>query len=136
MQELYLSLMMWAAALSGYPMPKEMPVVWPVTQEWMVNSVCEGKDCRVVAWYPDDGVVYVNQEALKNQDDRLVQSFLVHEFVHHAQHVAHPAAFTCKEEWQREVEAYTAQRKFLAAKQFYFPVGMRLPMVDCSNSEF
>lgn len=110
LQNLFLTIQM----LSGYALPESHPPVNFVPLETMQKMVCK-RACPVKAFYKPGEGVYMDQ-ALDVKDDTYSRSILLHELVHHLQHVNGRFAdlpTTC-ERWQaREVEAYEIQHKYL-----------------------
>lgn len=100
--------------LSGYPVPEPLPSVQFVPLATMQAMVCKGP-CAVKAFYtPAQGVVI--DEKLDVKGDTYARSILLHELVHHAQHVSgrFEALDTPCRRWQaKEVEAYEIQHKYL-----------------------
>jgi len=103
--ELLIILMSWAAHLSGYPMPAELPEIQFRPHKFFVEHVCGGKECNVLGWYNDNGVVYID-DSRKDLSDGFTSSLLVHEFVHFLQ----PANMNgCA----RQTEAYAVQNMYI-----------------------
>ncbi|MEI7968178.1 MAG: DUF6647 family protein [Betaproteobacteria bacterium] len=100
--------------LSGYPIPDQMPSVSFVPLETMQKMICKGA-CRVRAFYLPDKGIFVD-EAIDVKDDTYSRSILLHELVHHLQHLSgkfDSLPTTC-ERWQaKEIEAYEIQHKYL-----------------------
>lgn len=109
-RELFLTIKL----LSGYPVPEDLPPVNFVPLETMQKMVCKGA-CRIRAFYLPEKGVFID-ETIDVKDDTYSRSILLHELVHHLQHVHGKFAdmpTTC-ERWQaREVEAYEIQHKYL-----------------------
>ena len=112
--QLYASIQM----LSGYPAPEIMPEVRLVPQSEIQRMVCSGP-CQIRAFYhPDFGVVIDESFNLKSNPHH--QSILLHELVHHAQHVAgafENLASACRARSASELEAYEVQNRFLGQQR-------------------
>lgn len=104
-----------AGAMYGYGEPEIKPVVALVSHEFLVEHACYGRDCKVIGWYPDEGIVYLDTAyAQRLETDALAQSILVHEFVHYLQHMSgrYPPK-QCESFIGREREAYAVADVFL-----------------------
>lgn len=102
-------------ALSGYPVPEQMPEVHVVPQIFIAELVCK-RPCRIQAFYHPDFGVFVD-EKLKLDSDPYAQSILLHELVHHAQELSgrfETFPSECHRRSAAETEAYEIQNKFLA----------------------
>lgn len=100
--------------LSGYAVPADKPAVTRVSKETMQAMICTGP-CAVRAFYTPEKGVYID-EKLDLVDDYYARSVLMHELVHHLQHVAgkFDALDTPCRRWKaKEVEAYEIQHKYL-----------------------
>lgn len=105
-------------ALSGYPIPGQLPEVHVVPQAVIAELVCKAS-CRVQAFYHPDFGIFVD-EKLKLEGDAYAQSILLHELVHHAQQVSgrfERLPSECHRRTAAESEAYEVQNKFLALRQ-------------------
>src|SRR5258706_6087049 len=101
-------------ALSGYPIPGQLPEVHVVPQSFIAELVCKAS-CRVQAFYHPDFGVFVD-EKLKLEGDSYAESILLHELVHHAQQVSgrfERLPSECLRRTAAESEAYEIQNKFL-----------------------
>lgn len=100
--------------LSGYPVPDRMPTVTRLPKQTMQAMICSGP-CAVRAFYtPDKGVVIDEQLDLKG--DTYSRSILLHELVHHLQHVSgrfEDLPTPCHRWRAKEVEAYEIQHTYL-----------------------
>jgi hypothetical protein len=113
--QLYQWALLFAGALYGYEQPPEPPTVAIVTHEFLVDRACGGVECKVLGWYNDEGIVYLDESiARRIETNALAQSILVHEFVHYLQHVSgrYPAG-QCEVFVEREREAYAVSDTFL-----------------------
>ncbi len=100
--------------LSGYPVPERLPEVHFVPRETMQEMVCK-RPCAVKAFYLPDKGVFID-EALEVKDDAYSRSILLHELVHHLQHVGgkfEELDSTCHRWQAKEKEAYEIQHKYL-----------------------
>lgn len=105
-------------ALSGYPIPEQLPEVHVVPQALIAELVCKAP-CRVQAFYHPDFGVFVD-EKLKLEGDFYAASILLHELVHHAQQVSEHferLPSECHRRTAAESEAYEIQNKFLVLHQ-------------------
>lgn len=124
--ELLLTLMTWASQLSGYPMPTEIPEIQFKSHLWFVVWACPTTlDCDVLAWYNDDGIVYLDESL--DRDSRYIQGVIVHEFVHYQQDLE----LTYMEPCAREKEAYRIHTDFMskhfgATRSFWTNCKLRL----------
>jgi hypothetical protein len=105
-------------ALSGYPVPEQLPEVHVVPQTFIAELVCKGP-CRVQAFYHPDFGVFVD-EKLALESDPYAKSILLHELVHHAQQIGgrfETLQSECHRRAAAESEAYEIQNRFLAMQQ-------------------
>ncbi len=105
-------LLSWASHLSGYPMPADMPEVRFEEHAFFVEQVCGGKECKVVGWYNDENIVYIDKQ-YRNVEDGFASGLVVHEFTHYLQHKS--GAFdslSCEDSVAREREAYDVQNRY------------------------
>ena len=107
-------LLSWASHLSGYTYPDSIPRIEQRPAAFFEQQVCAGrKRCEVVAWYDDQGVIYLD-DRIDDIEDPLIRSVLVHELVHYLQDLS--GEFTrndCEEKMRRERQAYAIQRSYL-----------------------
>ena len=100
--------------LSGYPIPERLPEVHLVTPQDIQQMICKG-NCGIKALYlPDKGVFVSN--AIGSFDDAFARSIVLHELVHHLQHVTGKfdmVADTCDRWYSKEREAYQVQNAYL-----------------------
>ena len=113
MNEVYAILLSWAAHLSGYPMPADidMPEIQFEQHAFFVQNACYGKECNVIGWYNDTGVVYIDEEY--KTVDGFNGSIVVHEFVHFLQDESGTFGSSCDDFIAREHEAYAVQNQYL-----------------------
>lgn len=110
------ALLNWAAYLSGYETNGINPRLEFRSHQFFVDNACLGhQKCKVVGWYNDKGIVYID-DRLVSLESRFERSLVVHEFVHYLQHISgNFEAGTCEAFVQREREAYATQREFIMA---------------------
>jgi hypothetical protein len=112
-KELLITLMGWAAQLSGYAVPEELPEISFRDHAFFVDKVCAGRECRAVGWYNDEGVVYID-ERFRTPDSPNVASLYVHEFVHYLQHRSGRFdSHDCDDASRRERDALAVQNDYL-----------------------
>jgi hypothetical protein len=136
MNELYAVLLSWAVTLSGYPMPEHPAKVIGVSHAYLVDHACNGRECKVMGWFPPGSTIYVD-DRLRPADSMLAASIIVHEMVHHLQHEAgriDPAKWSCDNAIALEREAYAVQREFLLRYGVYQPVGASMHRVGCDRT--
>ena len=123
--ELYTVLMGWAAFLSPYEVPDELPPVAMAPITYLQDKVCPSTmSCPVLGIFYR-GTVYLRQD-LDGMHDPYARSIIVHEFVHFLQiendsHSETPDS--CQKAYQREIEAYGIQNAYLT-----YPEGSRQQM--------
>jgi hypothetical protein len=122
-----------ASHISGYPMPTEMPTVQYKSREWFVYGPCQAhRQCSLVGWYKDDGVVYLN-DSLSQEDHDM---FLLHEFVHYLQDKSGKwRKGHCKDNFYREIEAYRAHGVFAQQYQHRL-VFATVPPTSCTVEQW
>jgi len=109
--ELLLILLSWAASISGYP-EGEPPTIELQDHAFFVENVCAGVECKVIGWYNDDNVVYLDRDIPLD----LVDQMLVHELVHHLQFQSGKFdSDSCEDSLFREREAYQIQGTYMLA---------------------
>lgn len=115
--ELVLQLYVAVQGISGYPAPSTPPEVRQMPREEIQRLVCKGS-CQIRAFYhPEMGVIV--DEALNLKSNLYHQSILLHELVHHAQHVVgrfDNLASACEARTASELEAYEVQNRYLSEK--------------------
>ena len=112
--ELFLTIKM----LSGYPVPEQVPPVQFVSLKELQEVACKGRSCKVKALYHPVKGVMIN-ETLDVLNDVYARSVLMHELVHHLQHVNHKfeeEERACQRWQAREIEAYEVQHKYLKTR--------------------
>lgn len=106
-------LLSWASNLSGYPMSDVPPEVHFKSHDFFVENVCGGKECKVVGWYNDADVVYIDKRYHK-LESRFATSLVVHEFTHFLQHKSQAfESLSCVDSVAREREAYHIQNLYI-----------------------
>ena len=112
--EFLLVLVSWAANLTSYPYPGTAPELARRPHAFFVEHACGGReDCGVVAWYNDEGTVYLD-DRVEDIQDPVVRSVLVHEMVHYLQHLSGKFDLSrCEDRVTRERQAYSVQRIYL-----------------------
>jgi hypothetical protein len=135
MNELYAALMSWAITLSGYQAPADMPAVNMVPHAQLVKDACNGRECKVLGWFPPGQTIYVD-DRLNPQDSLYASSIVVHEMVHYLQQQSGKYAkpYTCESLIAMEREAYAAQREFFIRYGVYQPVGASMHAVGCETA--
>jgi hypothetical protein len=115
-------LLSWAAHLSHYPMPEEMPQIVFEPHAFFVERVCAGKECNAVGWYNDEHIIYID-EKYRLDDDSFATSLVVHELTHYLQHLSgrFDSPF-CADSLQREREAYEVQNDYIVSGQGSFDI--------------
>ncbi|MDT0618820.1 hypothetical protein RM531_10075 [Salinisphaera sp. P385] len=112
--ELIAGLFNWAVLLSGYADPGAQPALEFREHSFFVENACQGQECRVMGWYNDADVVYLDTR-LEDLESTFARSLLVHEFVHYLQHHSGELEdYSCAQQISREREAYSIQRQYMA----------------------
>ena len=102
--------------LSAYPSPASLPELHALPQAEIQRRLCDGRACRVKAYYHPDGGVVVD-ETLDFQNDPFDRSILLHELVHHLQKTTgkyEVVTSFCSRRISEEMEAYEIQNRYLA----------------------
>jgi len=103
--------------LAGYPAPQSGPEIHIVPHAVIEEKICRGQCTRIKAFYHPDWGVYVD-ESLDLAGDAFDRSILLHELMHHVQHVVGAYEMLpsdCERRNAEEQEAYKIQNKYLAA---------------------
>ncbi len=102
--------------VSSYPSPAQLPEVHALPLAEIQRRLCDGKGCRVKAYYhPDLGVIV--DETLDFEHDAFDRSILLHELVHHLQKTTgkfEPVTSFCSRRITEELEAYEIQNRYLS----------------------
>lgn len=106
-------LLVTVQTLAGYPAPADLPAVRVVPAAELAMLVCAGACRAQSAYLPDEGILLADH--LHPADDVRHRAVLLHELVHHAQHLA--GAFAdlprCGRYQRREQEAYAVEHAYL-----------------------
>jgi len=106
--------MNWAIHLSRYDKPAQIPEVQFVPHAFLVEAACFGVECKVLGWYNDTGVIYIDDRFM--DDDSLAsRSLIVHEIMHYLQHLSGEYTPSCLDVAARETEAYWIQQEYYIA---------------------
>jgi hypothetical protein len=134
MNELYAALMSWAITLSGYSAPDQMPEVQSVSHATLVQKACNGRECKVLGWFPPGQTIFVD-DRLNAEQSLYASSIVVHEMVHYLQQQSgkYEKPYTCETLITMEREAYAAQREFFIRYGVYQPVGASMHHVGCET---
>ena len=109
MTELLEILLSWAILFSPYG-EAPIPVLETKPHSFFVEHACGGKECNVLGWYNDTGVVYLDENISENLHDEL----LLHELVHYLQDVnGDYDSESCEDSLKREREAYLIQSRYM-----------------------
>lgn len=107
------ALLSWAVHLSGYPAPEQPPKLEYRLHDFFIHEVCGDRDCKVIGWYNDEGIIYVD-ERLRYSTSSFAKSLIVHELVHYLQHRSGEFdTFSCEHSIAREREAYSVQSDYM-----------------------
>ncbi len=107
-------LLSWTVNLSSYPHPGEAPELLYKPHQFFVEIACGGHEkCDAVAWYNDNGIIFLDDRLLGNTD-AYTRSVVVHELVHYLQDISGEYdEIDCNLYAKREREAYSVQRQYL-----------------------
>lgn len=116
LHELSRHLMRSAARMSKYRLPDALPNVTRISRAALERRGCSQNTshCQIAALYVvTEGILIA--EDLKPETNLFHRSILFHEMVHYLQEVARELATSspCDRWFQREVEAYALQNRFL-----------------------
>jgi hypothetical protein len=102
-------------ALTRYHQPDAQPSVFRVTRAEIEDRMCGGAACPVRAWYLPEQGIYL-EDNLHPETDLFDRSVLLHELVHYLQELHGEGAEldACNRWYQREVQAYALQNRYLA----------------------
>ena len=111
--EIFAELFRVIHALSGYPIPEQLPELHLVPQHELQARICP-TGCGVKAFYLRGQGVFMD-EALDVRNDVLARSVLLHELVHYVQSKAgrFDSLPECQAWYARELEAYQIQNEYL-----------------------
>lgn len=117
LSDLVVQLYIAVQGITGYPAPASLPEVRQMPREEIQRLVCVGP-CQIRAFYhPEMGVIV--DESFNLKSNAYHQSILLHELVHHAQHVSgrfDSVASACEARSASETEAYDVQNRYLATR--------------------
>ena len=105
------TLLNWAIHLSRYEKPAQLPKVLFVPHKFLVDSACFGVECKVLGWYNDTGIVYID-DRFRDNDSLFSNSLIVHEMIHFLQHQSGEYTQSCLDVAAREKEAYWIQQEY------------------------
>jgi hypothetical protein len=105
------ALMGWAMKFGDYPKPAELPAIQFVTHEFLVEHACYGVECKVVGWYNDESIVYLD-DRYQNLEGAKESALVVHEFTHYLQDMSGYWPDTCEAQVSREREAYYVEDQY------------------------
>ena len=113
--ELVESLLGLIPALTQYHHPDSQPPVTRVTRAQIEDTMCGGAACAMRAWYLPEHGIYL-EDNLHPETDLFDRSVLLHELVHYLQELHGEGAEldACNRWYQREVQAYALQNRYLA----------------------
>jgi hypothetical protein len=114
MPELVDSLLRLMPTLTRYHQPDSQPPVFRVTRAQIEAQMCGGQPCAMRAWYlPGEGIYL--EDTLHPESDLFDRSVLFHELVHYLQELnaEGEALDACNRWYQREVQAYGLQNRYL-----------------------
>lgn len=100
--------------LSGYPIPDQLPDVHIVPPAQIQQMLCKGS-CGIKAFYLPGKGVFIS-DAVGSLKDTFTRSVLLHELVHHVQHVTGRFEIIpdhCDRWFSKEREAYQVQNAYL-----------------------
>ncbi|MGH8750432.1 MAG: hypothetical protein ACREUV_01855 [Burkholderiales bacterium] len=134
MNELYAILMSWAVTLSGYGVPASQPEVVMVPHSYLVQQACNGRECKVMGWFPTGHSIYLDRR-LKPEHNIYASSIVVHEMVHYLQYQSarYKLPYSCEDVIEMEREAYRIQSEFLVRYGVYQPVGVSMHHAGCET---
>lgn len=111
--ELITVLLSWAVTLSAYDTPAQPPAIEYRPHSFFVDRACAGRECKVLGWYNDQDVVYIDERFAGDRED-FATSLIVHELIHFLQDESgHFDHGSCEDSLRREREAYRIQKEYL-----------------------
>ena len=107
-------LLSWTVSLSPYEHPGEPPSLEFKPHQFFIEHACGGVEkCRVLAWYDNNGTIFVDQRLYGNTDAN-TRSVIVHELAHYLQDLSGEYGdMNCNLYAKREREAHSIQRQYL-----------------------
>lgn len=122
-------LLSWAVYLSPYSI-EEVPEFRYESHSFFVENVCGGKECNVLGWYNDQGIIYLDQDMSGSIQDQIV----LHEIIHYLQHKQGDFdTHSCEDSVKREREAYKIQARY-SIEMGHLPLRMS-PFVYCKKPD-
>lgn len=111
-KELLEILLSWVVFISPSYEKMDVPEHEYKPHSFFVEKVCGGKECNVLGWYNDQGIVYLDQDI----NERIHDELLLHEIVHYLQHKqGNFDTHSCEDSVKREFEAYRIQAQYSVA---------------------
>ena len=130
MDGLVIGLMTWICALTGYAIPATPPNVQFVTTQFIRDTMCEGRECRIMGMYLHGDTIYLAMD-LDVNNDVYSTSILLHELVHYAQEQSGRFPDRDCPTWlAEEREAYAVQAAWLRQRNMPFPMRRQIPSGD------
>jgi len=132
MQELCLTLLLFAAQVGEFQNPGVCPKVHRVSQQVLQAQACAGAACPVQAFY-----AYAEQHIFLDEsldlDDIPGRGIFLHELVHYLQDLnGQLQDRSCIATLHRELQAFRIQERYLLTEQRWQPVGMNLMGYRCA----
>jgi hypothetical protein len=107
-----------AAGMSKYRLPEALPMVQRIPRDELERRGCptHSPHCQVSALYEPARGIMIAADLLP-ETNLFHRSILLHELIHYLQDVGQElaAASPCDRWYQREIEAYTLQNRFLSS---------------------
>jgi len=131
--ELCAILLSWVIHLSDYGPVEGCPAFHMVPHSWLEEQACDGRNCKVLGWYPGSGDVVYLDERMDTEENLFHTSIALHEVVHWVQGVEGHLTRDCQSSLLAERKAYSIQQDFLTAYGEYYPVASVVPMIGCTD---
>ena len=120
MVPLVAALLAWIRMTAGYEIPETRPEIRFVSNQYIVDTLCDGKECGAVAMYLREDTIYLD-ERLDVLHDFRHRSVLLHELVHWVQTRSGKFPGRDCETWlAQEREAYALQARWLGDRRAFF----------------
>lgn len=133
MQELCMTLLLFAAQVGEFAQSGDCPEVRQVSQRELQIQVCEGAACPVQAFYDYAGRYILLDDRL-DLEDVPGRGVLLHELVHYLQDLnGQLDDRSCTAMLHRELQAFRIQERYLVAERRWQPVGMNLMGYRCAD---
>lgn len=131
MEQICISLLVFAAQMGGYDIPDACPRMERVSKDVLREYVCPKQACPVTGVY-----VYGEKRLLIENDLKLTslytRSVIVHELVHYIQDLNGEAEDkACKAHMLRERVAFYIQEKYLRTNYFRANLRPNLSLYEC-----